>query len=66
MKEPKEVDNSNFILSPMPGRLVSYAIEVSLLQNNLYIFDISLVETRRNAISTRIETIGFTLCYPSN
>ena len=29
MNKPKPVDTSNFVLSPMPGTLVSYAVKVS-------------------------------------
>lgn len=31
MKEPKKVDTSDLILSPMPGTLISYSVEVSFL-----------------------------------
>ena len=30
MREPKKIDTSNLILSPMPGTLISYSVEVSL------------------------------------
>ena len=36
MKEPKPTDTSNFILSPMPGTLISYAVEVSFLLYHLF------------------------------
>lgn len=29
MHEPQEVDLGNFVLSPMPGTLISFAVEVS-------------------------------------
>ena len=28
MNEPKEVDLGNFVLSPMPGTLISFAVKV--------------------------------------
>lgn len=31
MNEPKPVDLGNFVLSPMPGTLISFAVKVSSL-----------------------------------
>ncbi len=30
MKEPKEIDLGNFVLSPMPGTLISFAVKVRI------------------------------------
>jgi len=46
MKEPKKVDTSDLILSPMPGTLISYSVEVSFLYLPV------LYSSHRNTYST--------------
>ncbi len=43
MKEPTPVDLGDFVLSPMPGTLISFAVKVSVHDNSLPQFIVNLI-----------------------